>query len=136
MKKNYFILTLALLFFASTTGLPLVLHYCQMMESVSLEVCEMHKQNKTCCCETGNNEIRFTKGFDPCCSTKLLDKSVKDNFVVSKPDLLSKAQLTIVLLINQNIDFSFYLSNTFYTDTSPPPLLNNHLYLNNSVFLI
>jgi hypothetical protein len=138
MKKRIFILTLILLFFTSTTGLPIVLHYCEMMESVSLEVCEMHKQVdiKTSCCEKENDEVRLSNGYDSCCSTKLVDSSVKDNFIISKPDLVSKTQLSIVLFLNQNIDFSFYSSYKFNTDTSPPLQPDNHIYLTNSVLLI
>jgi hypothetical protein len=139
MKKKISILTLAFLFFASTTGLPLVLHYCKMMESVTFEVCEMHQGEviKTSCCEAqSDSKIYITNGYDPCCSTKLVDSSLKDNFVVSKTDLVTKVQLPVILFINLNIDFSLYSSNKFYTDTSPPPLLDNHLYLTNSILLI
>lgn len=138
MKRKISILTLAFLFLASTTGLPLILHYCQMMESVSLEVCEMHKEIivSSCCDEENENEISFTSIQNPCCSDKIVDSSVKDNFVISKTDLLSKIQLPVVLFINFNFDLSEISSNKFYTDTSPPPLIDNHLYLDNSILLI
>jgi len=139
MKKKISILTLAFLFFASTTGLPLVLHYCKMMESVTFEVCEMHQGEviKTSCCEADNKaEVYFTNGYDPCCSTKLVDSSVKDNFVISKTDLVTKVQLPVITFINLNLDLQDFTSNNFSTDTSPPPLIDNHLYLTNSTLLI
>ncbi len=135
MKKRISILTLALLFFASTTGLPLVLHYCEMMESVSLEICEMHKQS-SCCGEESNANVYITSGYDPCCSTKLVDSSVKDNFVISKIEQTQKNLLPVILIINQTDIYSFASFNKFYNDTSPPLLTDNHLYLTNSILLI
>ena len=139
MKKKISILSLAILFFASTVGLPFVLHYCEMMESVSFEVCEMHnvQSSSVSCCETKNEaDVFLTNGYDQCCSTKLVDLSVKDNFVISKSDLISKTQLPVVLCININSDLSKISSAKFYTDTSPPPISDNHIYLTNSVLLI
>jgi len=138
MKRKISIFTLTFLFFASTTGLPFVIHYCEMMESVTLEACEMHKEVVvTSCCEEENEaEVYYTNGYDACCSTKLVDSSLKDNFVVSKTDLITKIQLPVVLFINPNNDLLQFSSNSFYTDTSPPPLIDNHLYLTNSILLI
>jgi hypothetical protein len=138
MKKKISILTLTFLFFTSTTGLPLVLHYCEMMESVSLEICDKHKEKvvKTSCCEDVNNaEVYFTNGYDPCCSSKLVDAKVKDNFVTVKTELSQKVLSSIILVLNRDNNYSFSSFNKFYTDTSPPPLINN-LYLTNSILLI
>jgi len=138
VKKKISILTLSFLFFVSTTGLPLVLHYCEMMEAVSFEVCEMHyvKPVQTGCCDTGSNaDVFFTSEYDECCSTKLIDSSVKDDFVVSKTEI-TKIQLPVVLLIENNFNSGKTISDKFYTDTSPPLLADNHIYLSNSVLLI
>jgi hypothetical protein len=139
IKRKIFILTLTFLFFVSTTGLPLVLHYCEMMESVSFEICEMHNNQaaETPCCESEKTaEIYFTSGYDNCCSTKLVDSSVKDNFVVSKSEIISKIQLPVVLVINLTSHLSLFSSNNIFTDASPPPLIDNHLYLTHSILLI
>jgi len=137
MKRKISVLIITFLFFVSTAGLPVVLHYCEMMESVTLEACEMHKEVVVTCCEVENKaEVYYTNGYDACCSTKLVDSSFKDNFVVSKTDLITKIQLPVVLFINLNNDLLQFSSNSFYTDTSPPPLIDNHLYLTNSILLI
>jgi hypothetical protein len=138
MKKKISISTLAFLFFASTTGLPLVLHYCEMMQSFSLEVCEMHNNETivTSCCEAENtSQVYFSKGYDTCCTTKLVDSSVKDDFVLNKTEF-TKIQLLLVLNSDLIYNFSNQSSNNFYNDTSPPLLADNHLYLNNSILLI
>jgi len=139
MKKRISILTLALLFFVSTTGLPLIVHHCEMMESVSLEGCEMHKIKipKTSCCEEENDsDTYFSKAYDQCCLVKIVDSSVKDNFIVFKNDLSKETQLPIISTTNICNFISLNSSKEFYTDTSPPLLSNNHIYLTNSTFLI
>ena len=139
MKRKISILTLTVLFFTSTTALPLTLHYCEMMKSTSLEVCEMHKEDviKTSCCEEENiADVYYSNRFEQCCSDFLVDSSVKDNFVISKTDLVYKVQMPVILFINLNFNLTnLYLIN-FTTDTSPPPLVDNHLYLINSILLI
>ncbi|MDO8550025.1 MAG: hypothetical protein Q7S39_07750 [Ignavibacteria bacterium] len=139
MKRKISILTLTFLFFASTTSLALVVHYCEMMKSASLGICEMHKEEviKTSCCEEENEaEVYFTKANNQCCLTQLIDSSVKDNFVISKTELSGKIQLPLVMFINLTGNSSILSSNKFYRDTSPPPLTDNHLYLINSILLI
>ena len=137
MKKRIFILTLILFFFTSTTGLPIVLHYCEMMESVSLEVCKIHKQEniKTFCCEKEKDEIRLTNGYDTCCSVKLVNPSVKDDFVILKTEVTKQTLITFILP-----DFTANINNVnntiFFNDTSPPLNKGNSVFLLNSSFLI
>jgi hypothetical protein len=54
MKKKISILTLVFVFLVSTTGMPLIIHYCKMMETASLQACEMHTKEvkKSSCCES------------------------------------------------------------------------------------
>ena len=137
MKKRIFILTLTLFFFASTTGLPIILHYCGMMESASSEVCEMHKKGniESCCCEKENDGIQYTKGSDSYCSTKLFEPSVKDNFDVSKTEIKNHVTITFVLPdLTSDIN---NVNNTISNSVSPPLLVKgNNIFLFNSTFLI
>ena len=137
MKKRIFILTLTFFFFASTTGLPIVLHYCAMMESVSSEVCEMHKKRitETCCCEKEDNGIHFTKESNSNCSTKVFEPSVKDNFDVLKTEI--KNHLTIIFVLPGLTSNINNVNNTISNSVSPPLLAKgNNIFLFNSTFLI
>jgi hypothetical protein len=139
MKRKVSILTLSVLFFASTTALPVTLHYCKMMQSASMKVCEMHKEvsiKTSCCEEPDESEIYFSAAYESCCSDKFIDASVKDQFVGAKSESFSKIQLPLFLLINSSSELKNSFPNYLFTDTSPPPLIDNHLYLTNSILLI
>lgn len=141
IKKRIYILTLTLIFLVSTTGMPLIIHYCQMMETASLQACEMHTKEvqKSSCCEsesqssTGINSY-FSKVIDECCKDVTVDHSVKEIFVSSKTDIEFSLQ------INTFVTTEFVLTPNFQTnikaDTSPPLLSNNKIYLTNSILLI
>lgn len=133
MKRKISILTLVVLFFASTTGLPLALHFCQMSETE--EVCEqIMMMKKSSCCEEEQTEIYITNGIDQCCSTKLVDSSIKDNFVVSKTEFFIPLYLYTIIPIENDLPLNHY--SFFKVYISPPPLIDNHLYLTNSILLI
>jgi hypothetical protein len=139
MKKKIYILTLAAVFFTSTTALPLSLHYCGMMQTASFEVCEMHMEEVeviSCCGAVNQSEVYFSSVKDDCCSTKFVDSSVKDNFVITKTEIINKIHLPVILFISFNLDLSGFSQNNFYTYSSPPLLIDNNLYLTNSVLLI
>lgn len=137
MKKKIFILTLTLVFVVSTTGLPLIIHYCKMMETASLQACEMHsKENKksSCCEEENTSDLFYTKLIDECCSDILVDHAVKETFITSNTEINKPAYLyTFAHVI---IDFTSDYKSCFKVDTSPPPLLSNKIYLTNSILLI
>jgi hypothetical protein len=113
-----------------------------MMETASLQVCEMHSQQikETLCCETGSypeeNSTRsyFSKAVDECCSDFLVDHSVKETFLLSKTESFIPLNLYALIPIDNDLPANHY--SFFKVDTSPPPLIDNHLYLTNSILII
>jgi hypothetical protein len=141
MKKKISILTLVFVFLVSTTGMPLIIHYCKMMETASLQACEMHSKElkKSSCCESESQpqaiaDSYFSKAIDECCTDYLVDYSVKETF------LTSKTEIDLPLYLYTLIPVDFNLTSNYQTnqeiDTSPHSLLSNRIYLTNSVLLI
>jgi hypothetical protein len=140
-KRRIHILSLAFVFLASTTGMPLIIHYCNMMETASLQPCEMHTKEvqKSSCCESETQtsaiaDSYFSKAIDECCKDVTVDHSVKDTFVSSKTDI------DFPLHINTFVTTEFVLTPNYQTnveaDTSPPLISSNKIYLSNSILLI
>lgn len=143
MIKKQFILSLALLFFVSTTGLPLYMHLCKMNGTFTADECGMCVEEKQpvkkSCCEAENEyDVAFkTDSFYNCCETTLVDASVKDKYISAKVDKKEDSNsLTLLPQLNHSIDFSASQEVIFYSDSSPPHLISNDLYLTNSIFLI
>jgi len=73
-----------------------------------------------------------------CCSIKVIDSNVKDNYISNISEKVSHTQI-ITVIVSQNISFDNLLNNDItknYIDTSPPLLSGNSLYLTNSILLI
>ena len=141
MKRKLSILTLAFLFFTATTGLPVTLHYCNMMESASMVVCEMHKieVEKSCCeSEMSDSPLKITSDTSPCCQNKLIYNKIDDEFLFSKSNVSffssSEILLQQIAIITNADNFNF--TEPFYNDSSPPFLIDPDLHITNSVFLI
>lgn len=139
IKKRIYILTLTLVFLVSTTGMPIIIHYCKMMESASLQACEMHSQEikKSNCCETENQssapaKSSFSKAIDECCKDFVVDLSVKDTFVSSKTEF----NIPLYLYILVESDLTSHFQTNLKLDISPPQLVSNKIYLTNSILLI
>ena len=141
MKRKISILSLTFLFFAATTGLPVTLHVCKMMNIVSSEACEMHKAKevKNSCCEEVQSDYPVKLTSDQsCCYTELINNKVKDDFLSFKTETTNNPVLIAFTAetINQLGIISTSNSSLFYSDTSPPFLSNNHIYINISLLLI
>lgn len=141
VKKRIYILTLSFIFLVSTTGMPLIIHYCKMMESASLKACEMHSQEikKSNCCETENQssaaaKSSFSKAIDECCKDFVVDLSVKDTFVSSKTEFNIPVYLYTHILFDS--DLTSPVQTNLKLDISPPLHFGNKIYLNTSVLLI
>ena len=92
MTKRIFIISLAILFLVSTTGLPVYYHYCEMMQKKSLnecEVCAEEKEEVSSCCsnEVSENTLRFSSDRPVCCQEEFLYNKVEDEFVNNKTDV-------------------------------------------------
>lgn len=146
MRRKITILSLILLFTLSTSGMPLILHYCGSMGSLTLwdsinlgEQCEMHspKVNLNSCCESETGDLtKIVSNYDNCCEDLIIDNSVKDNFLSSKTEVKSSITLTILFPVNYELSTNSISHNLSIEDRSPPNLSSNKIYLSNSVFLI
>jgi hypothetical protein len=141
MKRKVYILTLLGVFFISTTGLPLTLSFCSMNDSHPSGHCKMHMETmKNGCCskDVAHNEVKLTeKDFDSCCQFKIVDHNITDKFLISGNDTGTKTPVKALVTFNSfNYGSQIILSQNTYTDGSPPPLPDNHLYLSNSILLI
>ncbi len=143
MKKKFYISLLTLLFFVSTTSLPLSVHLCKMAKSISAEECSScmaAKQQKKCCAEDLNNTaVKFVKAKAPlCCSNQFVDAKVKDNFISTKTDVHNFSTLKIIAPVI--VDLNSDTVNKFFSfrdkGSSPALLHTNQLYLFNSILLI
>lgn len=141
--KNKFIILLTLIFFLSTTGLPISLHYCQMQGSASLSDCEMCAPEETeeassCCEKEDDYPVQIAaKNLDECCVTQIIESSVKDNFLLNKSEVKSELKNFSIPLNSNNVFYSnkFDKAQLSYSDSSPP-LLKSELYILNSILLI
>ena len=137
MKKKISIISLVLIFFVSTTGLPLTINLCTMMDTPAADMCEMHSKDNSC--EYDANQISVKNQIEKadCCKTEIVDKSICDKYLqvnVQKQNL--NANLIVVLNVNSSsIHTSLTISIKYFSDSSPP-IVNSHLYLDNSILLI
>ena len=142
MIKKISISTLLLLFFVSTTGLPLSIHFCKMGSSAASQTCtihnEMNKKMHQSCNQDKEENSYFTVEKGSCCKTEIVNKPISDKFLqvdAQKHNL--KQNITPVIISDLAIgNNSPAITFNYFTDSSPPTLINNHIYLNNSVLLI
>ncbi|MDR3665493.1 MAG: hypothetical protein P4L35_01500 [Ignavibacteriaceae bacterium] len=134
MTKRIIILSFCILFLVSTTGLPLTIHICKMMGTVSVNTkCTMCKGS---CQHSKSSEITGLRlAMGNCCHTETFDKKVKDNFLSFDTEMNFHSS-GVVMICPVDCSFCSYLSSVPYADTSPPGLLSNNLYLFNSILLI
>lgn len=110
---------LAGIFSVFNIGLPVVLHYCKMMETVSSNSCGM--------CETENNnhnDLELSKVESSCCQTVIAAELNKVEFLQTEKNDVTKLNYSIATILHTSpsIDFK-YRSNIYLTTThSPPPI--------------
>ncbi|MBI5476668.1 MAG: hypothetical protein HY964_08025 [Ignavibacteriales bacterium] len=114
-------LLLAGIFSVFNIGLPVVLHYCKMMETVSRNSCGMCDIEKM---DTDN--IQVSKTASSCCKTILGVDRNKTEFLESQQIDVAKFQhsITTILHTSPGIDFK-YRSNIYFTTTYSPPLFED-----------
>ena len=144
MKKRLYILSLVFTFFVSTTGLPVTMHLCKMMEEASAEQCNMCADTQIpetmACCEDDNfaGEVITSSNFSGCCEIQLVDNKVEDEFLYLKVEVKNDLTSSIVelpLSVIFNASKTVKSHSPFAFDSSPPSL-ENDLYIYNSVLII
>ena len=146
MFKKVSILTLLLLFFVSTSGLPLTIHFCSMEKTRKMEIqqkcnCRDNRSNhmhKACpFSEMQYNKKDISIKSQNCCESEAALKYVKDSFLNNNKNIQKEVSANKkIASIIPNIEIVQPTTFYIYTDTSPPPLINNQIYIYNSVLLI
>lgn len=141
MVRRIYILTLLSIFLVSTTGLPLTLHICSMNGLASADTCKMHKvmeEEHSCCSKEDESPVKITvNNFDGCCQFKVIERNLTDQFVPVSSDISQITHLKIILSVSDIVyNTPLVLAQYNYISSSPPPLTDNHIYLDNSILLI
>lgn len=153
MKRKKFISLILILFFLSSTGIPQVIHQCNLTGEKSLDFCaacseEEHQQPESCCepepepvieascCEeepaaattqTGDNCVIVDKDQQTCCSDQVNLLKITDNFSTSTsqktPEAGAVATSTVYITVNA---FTGCTTEGHQQDI-PPPLYGKQL---------
>ena len=140
MKKRILILTLTFLFLVSTTGLPVTINLCKM-SAEEADQCKMHQKpvRSMCCMEIElKNELAFSKVTPNCCQVSFVYNKVESEFVNNKTEInfYSSFQSLIILVSSFPEQFELSFTESFYTDSSPPFLIDPEIHITNSSLLI
>ena len=144
MKRKIIIYTLLSVFLFSIIGVPISLHYCEMMQQKSISSCDICKDEmtnvKSSCCEDEQNSYSETiSSPNPnCCQNEFVFNKIDDEFLINKSDISLFALLENVI---QQVVLTPYaqqveLTHSFYSDSSPPFLINPEIHITNSTLLI
>ncbi len=139
MKRKvttYFLLSV---FLFSTIGVPVTIHFCQMMSSVSFQSCGMCEEEKTssCCNDDIMGVALVSYNNDPCCSTKIIADPLTEKFISVFSEIQKVDVKSFVYLLPSEALLSVNITNiNFPSDNSPPETFSNSLYLYNSILLI
>jgi len=144
MIRKTKIIALILLFFISTTGLPVFSHYCELMGENSLNECEMCssaiEEVKPSCCseETMEYPVKISSENPVCCQDEFVYNKVEDNFISSKTEINKLVTVDQLISFTQasKILSDNLLSIKYNISESPPTVQQNDLYLHNSILLI
>ncbi len=116
----------AALFLVFNIGLPIVIHYCEMMGTVSHDSCGMCHTDKN-----DGNKIELAKAESSCCQSVIAAESNKTVFLqAQKTDITTKLHYSIIPSAIGGLHSSFsidsqYRSKIFLTSTDSPPLIED-----------
>ncbi|MFZ1289767.1 MAG: hypothetical protein WAR79_06740 [Melioribacteraceae bacterium] len=132
---TYYLLSIFLL---STIGVPVTIHYCQMMNSVSFQVCEMCENSTADCCKNEDTNVSiFSQEKVNCCTAKFIVEPLSEKYISAFTEIQKLDEKSFVNILPLEILISQNITNTsFAADNSPPDTYSNSLYLNNSILLI
>jgi hypothetical protein len=146
MTKRFFIISFIVLFTITTSGMPLIAHYCNSMDSFRLwnsiqfgENCIMHQSNieEISCCESENeSDLIISNSPENCCLDQVIDNSVKDDFISSADYVKTPIQFISFQPLNDYSFESVISESLLILNNSPPKFLTNKIYLSISIFLI
>jgi hypothetical protein len=139
MKRKVVTYFLLSVFLFSTIGVPVTIHFCQMMSSVSFQNCQMCEKEETtmCCNDKQSGESLASSQNDDCCTTKIIADPLTEKFISAFSEIQKLNAKSIVCLLPSEALIDINATNTnFPSDNSPPETFSNSLYLYNSILLI
>jgi Cft2 family RNA processing exonuclease len=138
MKRKVITYFLLSVFLFSTIGVPIAIHYCQMMNSVSLQACEICENSTSNCCKDEETETTVVSyQNDSCCNTKIIADPLTEKYISAFYELQKVNVKTFEYILPLKTLFSENLTTTnFALDNSPPAIYSNSRYLDNSLLLI
>ncbi len=140
MKKKIFVFGFIGLFAISTIGLPLTIHFCEMMNKSSIVECAICAEeiDTPSCCEVESDVLRFSSLAPNCCQEDFTFNKIEDDFINSKSEIKFIIDCSFHFDANLYLSFSNNLSNEKYlnSDLPPPGAELKPIYLLNSTFLI
>lgn len=138
MKRKIITYFLLSVFVLSTIGIPVSLHYCEMMDLVSLQSCGMCDTKASTCCDENSQTLNINSPGDvSCCSNRIIASSSNEKYLSAAYENQKTEVKSFVFIIPKQQYITEELSSkTFNSDISPPANRSNSLYLNNSILLI
>lgn len=151
MKRKFFISLVITFFFLSSTGIPQVIHQCNLTGEKSLDFCAAcsageHKQPESCCepgpvvedscCEeepvatttqSDENCVIVDKDQQTCCSDRVNLLKINDDFPVSTGKKIIDAGAVIVATLDITELGSNRFSRIIHFQDIPPPLFGKYL---------
>lgn len=141
MLKKTYILSFIIIFFAANTGIPIALHYCEMMNSTSLQdcsACEVKVEVPASCCDKQeNSNLPSISKLDlQCCSVVLKDAALTDFYLTlqKKDEILNLNTSLISTVIKISTEETSKQLNKNLIKPHIPK--EEKIYIFNSVFLI
>ena len=100
MKRKVITYFLLSVFLFSTIGIPVTIHYCQMMNSVSFQSCGMCQKESSDCCKDddyGTTINSIENGF--CCNTKFIAEPSSEKYISSSFEIQNTDVKTFIVTI-------------------------------------
>lgn len=142
--RRVLIYILSFLFLISTIGLPVLYHYCKMMQEKLEDECkicqaEVQESPTSCCSKKINDHSISISPFNTsCCTNKIIYNKIEDDFLNNKSEVklyssLDKSfqQISLIPHIIESPS-----KKTFYCDLSPPFIIISEKYITNLALLI
>lgn len=141
MIKKFQILFILVMFFGSTTSLPITIHLCKMMDSNSKNSCKMHMTKKMnsnhCPMKTSTEkENSQTIKIPFCCSSIAKNLNIKDDYVLTQSVTSKDLKIKLLSNISHTNTFDTNILEHIQTNKAPPKTANNKIFLTFSLLLI
>jgi hypothetical protein len=130
-KYRSVVILLAGIFSVSNIGLPVVLHYCKMMETVSSDSCGMCYTN-----QKENNDTQISRTKSPCCKTIVAADRNQTEFLQTQKNDVTKLQQSITPILHTSLSFGFESNLKILLNSTHSPPLSKDIPIFTSSLLI